>query len=116
MAAKLPEVGEFWEWTDRPDKRFRVVYVSRDKKCCCVEYKDEGCSAWFLAAMIDRIKYLPWCKSFTDVEPPKPEMETVVFHEVWIDIGPERVLHWTTKPADETRKTGRTETRELPKR
>ncbi len=116
MAAKLPEVGEFWEWQN-DKRRFRVVYVCKDASHCCIEYEKDGLGVWGINTLAEIATYLPWCKSFDDVEPPKPETETVVFHEVVITGGISgRYIDWVEHPQSRYIPTGRTETRELPKR
>ncbi len=116
MSEKLPEVGEFWRWKDA-SSRIHVVHVNAKRTFCCMEDSDGDLYTWPIEDVAQFATYLPWCKSFTDAEPPKPEMETVVFYEVVYVFSPYRQLSWVDKVVgDDAIPTGRTETRELPKR
>ena len=112
MGAKLPEVGEFWLMHSL-QSRVKIIGVSDKKNECCVQYPGGSLFVYQVESLTEKATYLPWCKSFTDIEPPKPEMETVLFHEV-VTSGGEMIFKrrmWTSDIP-----TGRTETRELPKR
>ncbi len=116
MSKRIPEVGEFWEW-DGQNRRFRIVYVCQNARHCCIEYERDGLAAWKIESLHEMATYLPWCKYFGDVEPQKPEIETVVFHEVACKgSGLYKELRWVDKVQSFHTPTGRTETRELPKR
>ncbi len=114
MSAKLPEVGEFWE-AFSSGYRHEVLFVENNS---CLTKVASGVWCVNQASVIATDwKYLPWCKSFSDFEPPKPEMETVVFYEVVITGGTSgRYIDWVEHPQSRHVATGRTETRELPKR